>query len=194
MKNKIKFIDYHGRRAGVFSAIAKKLSGREDVFSSGGLPSADGGAYKQESDLIVGRKYAEPFRGTEVDGLVKIIENTRVGPVNVKDIENTDLVLPLHPHILECMGKARLPVDNAISLMKYLDVKNDWFDAPDYTIQRALADQKIIPVQEHYNYVSVLTGETALEGSPEAFRLYSQDTIETTKRLIEKLREGGELK
>lgn len=190
---KVKFIDYHGRRAGVFSAIATTMFGRENVFSSGGLPNADDGSYHPESRLVVGRKYAEPFRGTEIDygRLVEVIENTLVGPTNSEEIGKMDLVLPLHPHILECMQKMGLPTNRASPLMRYLGIENEWFDAPDYTIQRALAEKGARPRQKVYNYVSALTGKIAKEGSSEAFRLYSQDTIETTKKLIEKLRREG---
>jgi len=190
---KVKFIDYHGRRAGVFSIVATKILGRENIFSSGGLPHADNGSYQSESDLVVGRKYAEAFRETEIDegGLVEVIENTLVSATNSGEVSNMDLVLPLHPHILECMQKEGSPTDKAIPLMRYLGAENEWFDAPDYTIQRALAEKGIKPRQDVYDYVSALTGRTAMEGSFEAFRLYAQDTIETTKKLIEKMRKDG---
>ncbi len=190
---KIKFIDYHGRRAGVFSVLSTDMLGKEGVFSSGGLPNVDGGSYQSESGLTIGRRYAEPFKKTIVDkeGLVKVIENTKVEPTNTQELSEMNLILPLHPHILECMQKAGLPTKNAIPLMKYLGIKNEWFDAPDYTIQRALAEQGITSKQENYEYVSAISGRTALEGSPNAFKLYAQDTIEITKALIKKLRREG---
>lgn len=190
---KVKFIDYHGRRAGVFATISNRLLDSkfehpQGIFSSGGLPQKHG-TYVAESDLIVGRKYAEPFIGTEIDleGMIEAIQNTQVGPTNYEEIQKTDLVLPLHPHILECMRKANLLTDKTEPMLRFLGIKNEWFDAPDYTLQRALAEQGIKPKQETYLYVSPLTGRTAPENSSDAFKLYAQDTIGVARQVVERV-------
>lgn len=188
---KIQFIDYHGRRAGVFSTISDEIirpTLEETMFYSGGLPEADGGAYKQESDQIVGKRYAEPFRGRLDEGLVNRILNTAVGPTNPEQVGNMDLVFPLSPHILQRMNEDGLPIENAVPLLRYLGNCNEWIDAPDYTLQRALADAGKAEKRKEYRYVSPITNKTALESSEDAFGLYAEDTIEIVNRLREKLR------
>jgi hypothetical protein len=193
-KKKVRLIDYHGRRSGVIATIATDIAKREGLeaeFYSGGLPDGDGGNYKQESDRIVGSKYALPFKGTEAGGLVELIENTEVGPVNQEEIKESDLVLTINPHIIEGMKKAGLDTEKAQPLMQYLGYQDWrlWIDAPDYVLERIMADIGKGPKKETYSYISVFNGQRAIENSQEAFALYSGDAIRAAKELVYKLKE-----
>jgi len=196
-KKKVRLVDYHGRRSGVIATIAKDIARREEIgveFYSGGLPQSDGGGYNQESDKIVGVRYALPFRDTEVKGLAELIEKTEVGPISKEEIIESDLILTINPHIIEGMKKSDLDTQRTQPLMSYLGYKDWrlWMDAPDYVLERIMADIGKGPKMEIYCYKSVFTQQRATEGSKEAFAIYAQDAIHAAKELVAKLK--GDIK